>query len=61
MIELTKATKIKLLKAIKTGVFDSEQFPELVNELKKITIELIDHPSQVNREGQSRENFLNEK
>lgn len=29
MITLEKETKIKLLKAIKTGVFDSEIFPEL--------------------------------
>jgi len=50
MIQLTKATKIKLLKAIKTGVFDADQFPELQTELGKFSIELIDHPSQVDRE-----------
>ncbi len=50
MIQLTKATKIKLLKSIKTGQFDAEQFPELSVELQKITIELIDKASQVRRE-----------
>lgn len=50
MIQLTKATKIKLLKAIKTGFFDAEQFPELVIELQKISIELIDKSSDVDRE-----------
>lgn len=30
-IQITKSQKIQLLKAIKTGTFDSEIFPELYN------------------------------
>jgi len=47
MIQLSKETKVKLLKAVQSGVFDGADFPELVTELKRIEIELIDHPSQV--------------
>lgn len=47
MITLTKETKVKLLKAVQSGVFDGADFPELSPEIKTIQIELIDHPSQV--------------
>jgi len=47
MIQLSKETKVKLLKAVQSGVFDGADFPELVTELNRIEIELIDHPSQV--------------
>lgn len=50
MTTLTRATKVKLLKAIKTGQFDGNQFPELVTELHKVTIELIDKGEDVDRE-----------
>jgi len=52
MIQLTKATKIKLLKSIKTGQFDAEQFPELSVELQKITIEIIDRADQVRKDNE---------
>lgn len=50
MIKIEKATKIKILRAIKTGVFDGNEFPELQTELKKITFELIDRVDQVDPE-----------
>lgn len=50
MIKIKKETKIKLLKAVKTGVFDGEQFPELQTELSNITIEIIDKTEQVDRD-----------
>ena len=50
MIVLDKKTKIKLLKAIKAGVFDGNEFPELATELKNITIEVIDSSDQVDPE-----------
>jgi hypothetical protein len=49
MITLEKETKIKLLKSIKTGTFDIEQFPELATELHKVTIEIINKADQVRR------------
>jgi len=62
MVQLNKETKIKLLKSIKSGVFDGEQFPELTTELSKINIELIDNSSQVDRSlypnGQLRNDLL---
>lgn len=47
MITLTKDTKIKLLKAVKDGVFRGEDFPELASELKRIEIEIINSADQV--------------
>jgi hypothetical protein len=47
MIPIGKETKIKLLKAIKAGQFDGDEFPELLTELKKIQIELISRRDQV--------------
>lgn len=47
MIQLTKETKVKLLKAVQSGVFDGADFPELAPEIRTIQIEVIDHPSQV--------------
>jgi hypothetical protein len=47
MIPIGKETKIKLLKAIKAGEFDGDDFPELLSELKKIQIEIIDRKDQV--------------
>ncbi|MBK7628109.1 MAG: hypothetical protein IPJ16_13100 [Bacteroidales bacterium] len=58
MIQLTKATKIRLLKCIKTGVFEAEQFPELQIELAKVSIELIDKSEDVNRKLSSEGKFL---
>lgn len=62
MITLNKETKIKLLKCIKTGIFDGEQFPELASELKRIEIEVIDKSSDVDRtlypKGQTRNDLL---
>jgi hypothetical protein len=49
MITLEKETKIKLLKSIKTGTFDIEQFPELATELHIVTIEIINKADQVRR------------
>lgn len=57
MIQLSKETKIKLLQAIKTGQFDGDDFPELVTELKRIEIELINDRSQVR--DYSHENKIN--
>lgn len=47
MITLTKETKIKLLQSIKQGTFDGTDFPELVTELHRIEIELINSADQV--------------
>jgi hypothetical protein len=53
MITLTKETKIKLLQAIKTGIFDGELFPELKTETDKITIEIINKAEQVDHENKN--------
>jgi len=47
--QLSKSTKVKLLKSIKTGFFNSDDFPELTIELGKYQIELIDKSSDVDR------------
>ena len=47
MVKLEKHTKVKLLKAIRDGYFDGNQFPELAEERKFVEIELIDSPEQV--------------
>lgn len=57
MIQLSKETKVKLLKAIQSGVFDGADFPELVTELKRIEIEIIDRAEQV----RSYENKIDER
>lgn len=57
MIILDKQTKIKLLKAIRTGQFDGEQFPELAEEIKTIQIEIIDHSSQVIHDSNENKTF----
>lgn len=56
MIPITKETKVKLLKAIKAGMFDGNQFPELCQELKKITIEVIDRADQVRKDHEDTDN-----
>jgi len=56
MITLTKATKIKLLKSIKSGIFDVEQFPELQTELAKFSIEIIDRADQVRKDNENTDN-----
>lgn len=50
MITLTKDTKIKLLKAVKDGIFRGEDFPELASELKRIEIEIINSADQVRQD-----------
>lgn len=50
MIQLSKETKVKLLKAIQTGIFDGEQFPELAGEIKTIQIEVINSRDQVKKD-----------
>ena len=60
MITLSKPTKIKLLEAIRTGLFDVEQFPELQTELAKFSIELIDKSSDVDRDLYPEGKLLNE-
>ena len=62
MIRLEKKTKLKMLKSIKSGYFDGNDFEELQTELHKINIELIDHSSQVDQDNiklQSDENRNN--
>lgn len=59
MITLTKETKIKLLKAIKAGQFDGDDFPELLTELKKIQIEIIDRADQVRKDDKDYEDTDN--
>jgi len=60
MITLNKSLKIRLLRSIKSGVFSGEQFPELQQELGKFSIELIDNPSQVEPDGQLRNDNCHE-
>jgi hypothetical protein len=50
MIPLTKELKIRLLKAIKAGGFDGDDFPELITELKQIQIEIINRADQVRKD-----------
>lgn len=61
MITLAKETKIKLLKAIKTGQFDADQFPELREELHQIQIEIIDRADQVRKLEELTDDQLDEK
>jgi uncharacterized protein YjiS (DUF1127 family) len=61
MITLEKETKIKLLKAIKTGVFDAEQFPELRTELHQIKIEVIRRADQVRKLEEMTDDQLDDK
>ena len=61
MIPLGKETKIKLLKAIKTGQFDAEQFPELRQELHHIKIEVIRRADQVRKLEELTDDQLDEK
>lgn len=56
MITLSKQTKIKLLKAIKVGQFDGDDFPELLTELHKIQIEIIDRADQVRKDNENKDN-----
>ncbi|HOF19773.1 MAG TPA: hypothetical protein PLO24_00825 [Bacteroidales bacterium] len=50
MIVLDKDLKIRLLKAIKEGIFRGEDFPELATELKRIQIEVINSADQVRQD-----------
>ena len=61
MIVLEKQTKIKLLKAIKTGQFDAEQFPELRQELHHIKIEVIRRADQVRKLEEMSDDQLDDK
>lgn len=49
-IKLTPDLKKRLLKALTGDVLDLNEFPELMDESKKIQIEVIDHRSQVDEE-----------
>lgn len=47
MIKLSKETKVKLLKCIQQGTFDSKDFQELTSELHRHEIEIINSANQV--------------
>lgn len=46
-IEISRDLAVKFLQAIKEGVFDSDQFPELKAMTEKIEVEIIDRREQV--------------
>lgn len=49
-IDISRELAVKLLQAIKDGIFDSDQFPELKEVMHTIEVEIIDRREQVRRD-----------